>query len=156
MIDIATISFGDYIVINNQRNKVVSKVKYVSAKAIDEVYYKIIFEDHSILVISSDFETVYYGAIIPMLENYSLPFPNKIAYKNENFNLVANDYQIVSEICFGNPLLIEGEVNYADYICEENPQKCISLAIVSRTNERADVLAEFVDVNTLHWEAGNV
>ena len=121
-----------------------------------DVYCKIIFEDHSVLVSSLNLETIYYGRVISTLRDYSFPFPKRIVYEGEGYSLLATDYQIVTEICFGNPLLVEGEVKYADYVCDNNmSNRYISLAVVSRTNERADVLAQYVSQKDLRLEREN-
>ena len=155
MFNIDRVSQGDILVINNSRKKAISKVKYISEKSPEDIYYKIILEDHSILVVSQDYELIYYGTITSPLVNYSCPFPNQIQYENENYSLITQDYQIVIEVCFGNPLDVEGEVYFADYICNSNSKKYISLAVVSRTNMRADVIAHCIDISTLQLEEAN-
>lgn len=156
MVSFDLVSQGDIIIVLGKKKKVVSKVKYISEKAVSDIYYKIIFDDHSILVGSLDQSMLYYGSIISPLKEYSSPFPESIIYNSENYQLQSDDYQIVLEVCFGNPLAVEGEVHFADYVCRSDSKKYISLALVSRTGERADVYAKCINLDDLELEQNHV
>lgn len=139
------ITEGCTILINNEKYKVTSKVLYVTQNDSQAVYAKMILEGHNILVISPQDEIAYLGKNEGMLSEFS-QYSDKVLYKGKSFEQVNHDYQIVVGIEFGNPLDVEGEVEFWDY---ENDSDIISVAVVSRSKVRADVVAKYISYNDI-------
>lgn len=139
------ITEGRTILIENEKYKVISKVLYVTQNDPQAVYAKMILEGHNILVISPQDDIVYFGKNEGALPEFS-QYGEKVLYKGKTFEQVNHDYQIVVGIEFGNPLDVEGEVEFWDY---ENDSDIISVAVVSRSKARADVVAKYISLEDI-------
>ena len=73
-------------------------------------------------------------------------YGEKVSYNGKSFEQVNHDYQMVVCIDFGNPLEVEGEVEFWDY---ENDSDIISVAVVSRSKVRADVVAKYISFDDI-------
>ena len=122
-----------------------SKTLYLTEGEQTNWYAKIVFEDHSILVIAPYDEFMYFGRIENIFGEGDA-FPDEIEHNGIKFAKAAEDYQIVKQLVFGSPVVAEGEVVYADYSSDEAEEVVLSLAVVSRTKERADVIAKVVEL----------
>lgn len=131
-----------------EKHFVKSKTFYVTEGEQANWYAKMVFEDHSILVIAPFDEFMYFGRIENIFGDGE-SFPEEITYKGIKFAKVAEDYQIVKQLVFGSPTVAEGEVVYADYSSDEADEVVLSLAVVSRTKNRADVIARVVELNDI-------
>ena len=107
------------------------------------VYFKYILSGHKILVVIPTDNMIYLGKIVKEFENNQI-FSDSIDYNNHTYFKIASDYQIVKCVEFGNPQDVEGEVLWADYLCEEVPETYISCAYVPKTNSRADIVGEII------------
>ena len=139
---------GCYVLIDNNRYKVLGKTMYVSESAPDIPYAKILLEDHFVLVISPTDDVAYFGKNEGHISAFD-DYPNSVVYNGIEYTQIAHDYQIVTRIVFGSPLLIEGEVEYWDYDCGD---KIVSIAVTSREKVRADVVAKYIgiaDINVM-------
>lgn len=139
------ITKGCAISIANKKYKVLSKVLYVTQNESQSVYAKMILEDHNILVISPQDEIAYFGKNEGTLPEFS-QYGERVLYNGKNYEQVNHDYQIVTSIEFGNPLDVEGEVEFWDY---ENDSDIISVAVVSRSKLRADVVAKYISFDDI-------
>lgn len=122
--------------------KVIAKVKYVTEKETSKRYAKIQLENHYVLVIAPYDNYMYFGYVG---EQFPCEFPatNTIEHNWKTYSKDGEDYQIVKEFVFGDVINMEGEVQYADF---SNWNSLISLGIITRTKERADVYAETIDL----------
>jgi len=144
MFDLIDAIYKDSILeINGHKYKAIAKVKYVTETETNNWYVKIQLEGHYVLVIAPFDEYMYFGKIG---ETYpcDFPIPDSILYNGESYTKDAEDYQMVKEFMFGDFLSMEGEVRYADFSCDES---IISLGIILRTQKRADVYAEVIDLD---------
>ncbi len=148
---IEKISEGTRVIVCGESHIAKTKTLYVTEGELNNWYAKIVFEDHSILVIAPYDDFMYYGRIENVFGDGS-NFPNTLSYNEKTFEKAAEDYQIVKELVFGNPLIAEGEVMYADYSSEDDEEVLISLAVVSRTNKRADVVANIITLENVDLE----
>ncbi len=139
------ITEGCTILVENEKYKVISKVLYVTQNDPQTVYAKMILEGHNILVISPQDEIAYFGKNEGTLIEFS-QYDEKVLYKGKSFVQANHDYQMVVDIEFGNPLDVEGEVEFWDY---ENDSDIISVAVVSRSKERADVVAKYLSLDDI-------
>lgn len=128
-----------------EKHYVRSKTLYVTEGELTNWYAKMVFEDHSILVVAPFDEFMYFGRIENIFGD-GWEFPEEIEYNGVKFEKAAADYQIVKHLVFGDPLVAEGEVEYADYSSEDAEEVVLSLAVVSRTKKRADVVAKVVEM----------
>lgn len=120
----------------------IAKVKYVTEKEATKRYVKIQLENNYVLVIAPYDNYMYFGYVGEQFP-CKFPAPNTIEYKWKTYSKDSEDYQIVKEFVFGNMLNMEWEVQYTDF---SNWNSLISLGIIKRTNERADVYAETIEL----------
>lgn len=139
------ITKGCTISIANKKYKVLSKVLYVTQNESQSIYAKMILEEHNILVISPQDEIAYFGKNKGTLPEFS-QYGEKVLYNGKSYEQVNHDYQIVVSIEFGNPLDVEGEVEFWDY---ENDSDIISVAVDSRSKVRADVVAKYISFDDI-------
>lgn len=142
------INYGTVISVDGETHKVQTKTLYYTVTETENWYAKFVFEDHSILVIAPFDDFMYFGRIKNIFGT-GHTFEEKITFNGAEFKKDAEDYQIVKQLVFGDPLVAEGEVSYADYVSDENEDTIISLAVVSRTKERADVVAHIIGLNDI-------
>ncbi len=133
------------ILFEGREYSVLGKTIYVSQKAADTPYAKILLNNHYVLVISPSDGVAYFGKNKGRLEEFD-GFPSVVHYKGLEFEQVAHDYQVVLQIMFGDPFAVEGEVEYWDY---ESGENIISTAITSREKKRADVVARYIDIESI-------
>lgn len=131
-----------------EAHTVKTKTLYVTQGELNNWYAKVVFEDHSILVIAPYDDFMYFGRIHNVFGS-GANFPDELLYEGKTFKKSAEDYQIVKQLVFGDPLTAEGEVVYADYSSDEDEDAVISLAVVSRTKVRADVVARAVTMEDI-------
>ncbi len=132
--------------INGKKYKVVSKVFYTIKSDPEAEYVKCKLDTHEVLVIIPD-ELVYLGKVVEDMKYKELENGN-IIYDGKEYVSAGTDYQLVKKIEFGNKDNTEGECTYWDYENEET-NRIISLAILTENNERADILADIIDINDI-------
>lgn len=145
------IKSGTKLTVSGEKHETITKTVYVTEAERNNWYAKVVFEDHSILVIAPFDNFMYFGRIQNIFGNGN-EFENSIEYNGKKFDKTAEDYQIVKSLVFGDPLVAEGEVRYADYASEYDDSTIISLAVVSRTGNRADVIAKVLDAKDVILE----
>lgn len=128
------------IQVHGQVYTVKGKAMYVTVKNPDAEYAKILLNDHNVLVLSPSDGVAYIGKNMGRLPEFD-NFPELVCFNGVQYNQVADDYQIVTQIVFGSPLDVEGEVQYWDY---ESGTSIISTAITSRKKDRADVVGQYI------------
>lgn len=131
---------GSSVCVLEKTYKVLSKVLYATQNDPNSIYAKMILEGHNILVVSPVDKVAYFGkneGKIPVFDGYK----ETVEYNKKVFAKANHDYQVVLKIDFGNPLETEGEVEFWDYEADDD---IISVAVVSRTKKRADVVAKYI------------
>lgn len=142
---IQSITESTKLLIKGIEYSVIAKVIYVTENEPIKWYAKIQLENHYVLVISPFDDYMYFGYVgIPIQCDF--PTPNFLIYNGKTFNKEADDYQIVREFVFGDCLNMEGEVKFSDYSCDN---EIISIGLITRTNERADVYAEQLSIDDI-------
>ncbi|MBD5145456.1 MAG: hypothetical protein HDT21_06030 [Ruminococcus sp.] len=142
---IEAINENSQIRIQGKDYKVLAKVFYVTESETEKWYAKIQMQDHYVLVISPYDNYMYFGYVGDVMQ-CDFPSPETLEFKGNLYKKDAEDYQIVKEFVFGNYLTMEGEVKFSDYSCED---KIISLGLLSRTGERADVYADVIEIGDI-------
>ena len=145
MFELNKVVEGSNIVIDNLSYKVLGKTFYVTEKDCSETYAKILLNDHNVLVVSLTDGVAYFGKNKGRLVEFD-GYLETVNYDGAKYEKVSHDYQIVTKIEFGSPLEVEGEVEYWDY---EADDKIISIAVVSRTKERADIVARYLSFDQI-------
>lgn len=145
MFELNKVVEGSNIVIDNLSYKVLGKTFYVTEKDCSETYAKILLNNHNVLVVSLTDGVAYFGKNKGRLVEFD-GYPETVNYDGAKYEKVSHDYQIVTKIEFGSPLEVEGEVEYWDY---EADDKIISIAVVSRTKERADIVARYLSFDQI-------
>ena len=145
MFEINKIIEGSHIVISDVEYQVLGKTFYVTEKAPDDSYVKILLNDHYVLVVSPSDCIAYFGKNEGCLTAFD-GHPQFVIYDGLKYEMVNHDYQIVKCIEFGFPLDIEGEVEFWDY---EVDDMIISVAVTSREKSRADVVARYISLDQI-------
>lgn len=120
---------------------VLAKVYYVTESETENWYAKIQLENHYVLVISPYDDFMYFGYVGESMP-CEFPSPETLEFGGNIYKKDADDYQMVKKFVFGNCLTMEGEVQFSDYSYEN---KIISLGLITRTGQRADVYAEVIE-----------
>lgn len=128
--------------VRGKKYNVLAKVLYVTESETENWYAKIQLENHHVLVISPYDNFMYFGYVGDAMP-CEFPSPETLEFEGNIYKKDADDYQIVKKFVFGNCLTMEGEVQFSDYSCED---KIISLGLITRTGQRADVYAEIVQI----------
>lgn len=136
---------GDSIQVRGQIYNVKGKAMYVTEKNPETEYAKILLNDHNVLVLSPLDGVAYIGKNMGRIPEFD-DFPYSARFNGVQYNQVASDYQMVTQIIFGSTLDVEGEVRYWDY---ESGDSIISTAITSRTNDRADVVGQYISFDEI-------
>jgi hypothetical protein len=136
------------IVIKGKELKIKAKSVYVTQSNPFTSYTKVFLERHHALVICPKENFIYFGKDIGSI-GINPPFPKQIPYNGEKYRMIAHDYQIVKCLEFGDPLETEGEVEFWDFQGETNNILLLSLAIVTRTNKRADIIAQVLSIKDI-------
>ena len=123
-----------------------AKAYYVTQSSPKKWYVKVFFEGLYVLVLSPSDNFIYFGKDIGSI-GYDYPTPKRIEFNGRIFKKITEDYQIMIKYDFGSPINIEGEVKFIDYECIDNDNLFVSVGLIVRTNSRADIYAEIVNLN---------
>lgn len=138
---IESIKENSIIKVKNKEYRVLAKVFYVTQSEAEKWYAKIQLENHYVLVISPYDDFMYFGYVGNTMQ-CDFPSPEILEFEGNVYKKDADDYQMVKHFVFGNYLTMEGEVLFSDYSYED---KIISLGLITRTGQRADVYAEVLE-----------
>jgi len=110
----------------------------------DDGYFKIVFEDGTFLYILPADELLMYAdsahADFSEIKNEEIGQKEKLIIKGREYVLDnKNDFQYVKRLILGNYQDIEGEVKFSDYIPTDGASELLSLGVLLRTGERADI-----------------
>ena len=141
---IEKITEGSTIKIKGEAYKALTKTIYSPISDTSLTYVKIVLSGHDVLVIIPYLDFVCLGHVENIFGSGKV-FPDSIIYNEIEFTKLDEDYQIVRDLVFGDPMIAEGEVFYADY-ANENSDISISLGLISRTNERADIVQKVLSI----------
>lgn len=139
--------------------RIKGKEKKISGMARFEVenypgleYIKIVFNDHSFLLIMIDDQELYFAnevlGIAQGIPNEFIGEKSSLEYKGKVYALKnKNDYQYVLQRYVGSYQDIEGEARFSDYFPVEGEKEFLSLGWMSRTGERADINPTIIDIS---------
>lgn len=147
---IEKIKEGSRLRINGKEYNVLTKSIYSPLSDVNLTYAKFVLSTHKILVVVPYADFLCIGHIENVFGD-GKDFPETIAYNGQVFNKLDEDYQIVRHLVFGNPMIAEGEVAYADY-SNESSNICISLGLISKDNTRADIIQTILSIDDIQVE----
>ena len=139
---------GKSIKLNGKKYRILGKTYYVTQSDPTTQYAKILLDNHYVFVISPSDNIAYFGkneGRLPEFDSYA----NEVKFDGKLYKLANHDYQIVTKIDFGSPLEVEGEVEYWDYEVDDS---IISIAVTSRQQVRADVVADYIPLEKVMVE----
>lgn len=138
------------IVIQGKEIRICGMAQFTTVNYPNDTYYKIIFTDHTGLVILPAQQQVYFSkGALGKAEGITDEMIGKqeITFVGQPYSLVnKNDYQIVKRVYVGSHKDIEGECRFSDYESKDGTKKMLSLGWLSYTGRRADVLANLIDI----------
>lgn len=139
------------VVIDGKAYKVLGKALYNTQDVPETTYYKILFEDHFVLVIVPSEEITYFGKNMGLVKEFeTCPFescPRTVKYLGKMYTQKTHDHQVLLELLFGSQHEVEGNVEFWDYETIEND--IISLAIDKCTSKRADVVGRYISLDEI-------
>lgn len=135
------------LMIKGQKYTAMTKSIYSPLSDRSQTYAKIVLSGHAVLVIVPYLDFVCIGHVENIFGEGNT-FPNTIIYREVEYKKIDEDYQIVRHLEFGDPLVAEGEVQYADYI-NESSNISISLGFISRNRKRADIVQELLKIEDI-------
>lgn len=146
---IESLAEGSKINILSKEYVAIGCVDYVMFNQPESAYTKVYFSGHRVLllVILDNFASLGKNMGIVVQGD---DFGQSISFRGKEYELQTNDYQIVKCVRFGNPVELEGEVEFWDYTGIDNSKSLISIAKVTKTGERADVVA--VEINEADFQ----
>lgn len=147
---IEKISEGSKIKIKGDVYNALTKTIYSPLSDTNQTYAKIVLSGHNVLVIVPYLDFICLGHVENVF-GMGKDFPNSITYNEIELTKLDEDYQIVRNLVFGDPMVAEGEVFYADY-GNENSDISVSLGLISRTNERADIVQKILSIEDVKVE----
>ncbi len=145
---IANIKENSKIEINGHTFRIYTKTHYTNVANPNLKYTKFSLSENYILVINPDRKSIFIGQIVEDFDNGE-NFPEKISYMGKTFSKFEQDYQIVTQIEFGEPSKCEGECLWVDYTCDQDENLCIDMAYVYRDKKRADIYARYIDIQKI-------
>lgn len=138
------------LLINGEKYDVLTKSIYSPLSDVNLTYAKFVLSTHKVLVIVPYADFLCLGHIENIFGS-GKNFPDTVSYNGLVYNKIDEDYQIVRRLVFGNPLLAEGEVTYADYV-NDSSNTSISLGLISKDNTRADIIQTVLSVDEIKVE----
>jgi len=115
-----------------------AKALYVTVSSPEDAYTKVFLNDDHVLVISPADDLVYFGREVGNIGD-DLPGVASFEYNGCRYKKIAEDYQILVCLEFGNPVSTEGEVFFWDYEGDPDDHRLLSLGLRPRDRRRADV-----------------
>jgi len=136
--------------IKGEGKRIKGMARYTSENY-DFDYIKIALDDNShVIVVPSEKDVAYADKALGEAEGVSdeMIGEKEVIYKGDKYLLEnGNDKQKVLEVYVGKlDEDIEGEVEFSDYINEKDDSLVLSLGWITKTKERADVLAQSIKV----------
>lgn len=139
------------LLIKGERKKIKAMARFTTVNYPKDQYIKIVFDDHSFLLVLPGEKEIYYSdKIVGQAKGIADRVIGKkkiIYYKGKEYELGnKNDYQFCLQLHVGKPLEIEGECRFSDYFPVKGPKEFLSLGWLSYTGKRADINPQIIDL----------
>lgn len=133
------------ITIKGKEYIVKTKTLYGIKEDEEAYYYKCIMNTGDTLVIIPDDNLLYIGKEIENME-YERTEKTVLKYNGKTFNITGDGNQFIKNIEFGEN--VEGKCIFEDF---ESEDQIISLGFLPDKNERADILADIIEVEDIKF-----
>lgn len=131
---------------------VLSKVSYTTRADLNTVFYELKLSSDMMMVIAPSDDFAYIGYVDNNLY-YVVIDENTIEYDGLKYIKGLEGYRIVKDVEFGEDY--DKECVFTDYEAEDG-SRIISFAVLTDTNEKADIIAEVIDVSDILVDNVNV
>jgi hypothetical protein len=143
-----------FLVIEGVTKKIIGMSRYATKNMPDGEYIKIVFEDHSLLLIIISDQEIYYAdkplGRIEYISDDMVTTTVKLQFLGKEYEVVnQNDYQYVLQKYIGGVNDIEGECSFSDFAPVDGSKAMLSLGIISATGQRADVYCELIALSDI-------
>lgn len=140
------------LLVKGEKKKIKGMARFTTKNYHGDEYIKIVFNDHSFMLILLNEKEVYYAdGIVGRAEGITDEMIGKkktIQYKGKEYKLDnKDDYQFCLQLYVGTPFDIEGECKFSDYFPVKGPKEFLSLGWLSYTGERADINPKIIDLD---------
>jgi hypothetical protein len=142
------------ITINGETKSIAGFAEFKSANIPDESYFKLSFNDHSVLVIIPSQNALFFSNEAPIefkeIADEEIGVKKELTFRGKNYILDnANDYQYVIRLIKGDWKVIEGEVKFSDYVPSDGSDELLSLGWIVKTGKRADVNPKGISIQDI-------
>lgn len=140
------------LLIKGKRKKIKAMVRLTTKNYPDDEYIKIVFDDHSFLLILLKDQELYYSdeyiIDIPKITDEMIGKKKIIEYKGKQYKLGnKDDYQFCLQVYVGRPTEIEGECRFSDYFPIKGPKEFLSLGWFSYNGKRGDINPKIISLH---------
>lgn len=140
------------IVISGKSRKIKGMARFEVENYPGVEYLKIVFDDHSFLLVMIDDKELYYAdevvGRVTEVADEEIGVKEELQYKGKTYRLEnKNDYQYVLQRYVGSYNDVEGEAAFSDYFPAEGEKEFLSLGWLSRTGKRADINPIIIDIS---------
>lgn len=140
--------------IYGEQKKIRGLARFSTANYPNDEYIKIVFEDHSFVLILPKEQEVYYADKVlekaKGITDEMIGRDKGLKFNGKTYELGnKNDYQFCLQLYVGTPKDIEGECRFSDYFPTEGPKEFLSLGWLSHTGERADIRCQIIDLTDI-------
>lgn len=151
---LANPSSNKTIIVNGNSKEILGMSRYTSKNMPEGEYIKIVFVDHSLMVILLLDQEIYYTdqamGKLDTIQDEQIGVLDTINYLGQEFELVnKQNYQFVIQKYVGSTSDIEGECKFSDYVPKDGTKSMLSLGILSHTGKRADVFCELISLDDI-------
>lgn len=147
-------NFSKSMKIKGMGKNIIGMSRFATKNYPDGEYIKIVFEDHSLMLIVIGEKEIYYTdkslGKIESISDDMVTTTDKLNFQSKDYEVVnQNDYQFVLQKYIGGISDIEGECIFSDFVPTDGSKAMLSLGIISATNERADVYCEPINLDEI-------
>ena len=137
------------ICVGGKKKKIKAMARYTSVNYRGDEYIKIVFDDHSLMLVIPSAKEIYYAAGVigraKGIPDQAIGRKEIIHHRGKTYRLDnKNDYQFRLQLYVGTPLDIEGECRFSDYLPIEGPKEFLSLGWLSYNGKRADINPQII------------
>lgn len=132
------------VTVKGKKKKIKAMARYTSVNYRGDEYIKIVFDDHSFMLVIPSCEEIYYAPSVigrtKEISGQAIGRKKIIHHRGKTYRLDnKDDYQFRLQLYVGTPFDIEGECRFSDYLPIRGPKEFLSLGWLSYNGERADI-----------------
>lgn len=140
--------------IQGKKKKIEAMARFTTVNYGGDEYIKIVFDDHSFMLILPKEQEIYYAdRIIGQIKDITdemIGNKTMIQYQGKKYRLGnKDDYQFCLQLYVGTPFDIEGECRFSDYFPVKGSKEFLSLGWLSHTGKRADINPKIISLKQI-------